>query len=40
MDRLKQNLEALDEAIFALEDRIGLTSRNQRETFKKTDRSS
>lgn len=35
MDRLKQNLEALDEAIFALEDRIGLTHISQRESSKK-----
>jgi hypothetical protein len=35
MDRLKQNLEALDEAIFALEDRIGFTHLNQREASKK-----
>jgi hypothetical protein len=35
MERLKQNLEALDEAIFLLEDRIGLGFAAQRETAKK-----
>lgn len=35
MDRLKQNLEALDEALFTLEDRIGFSHLNQRESVKK-----
>ena len=35
MDRLKQNLEALDEAIFSLEDRFALTHATQREAAKK-----
>jgi hypothetical protein len=35
MERLKQNLEALDEAIFMLEDRIGLSHTAQREVLKK-----
>jgi hypothetical protein len=35
MERLKQTLEALDEAIFTLEDRIGLNISTQRETGKK-----
>jgi hypothetical protein len=35
MERLKQNLEALDEAIFVLEDRIGLNHSAQRDAEKK-----
>jgi hypothetical protein len=35
MQRLKQKLEELDEAIFALEDKIGLESTSRRETAKK-----
>ena len=35
MERLKQNLEALDEAIFVLEDRVGLSHNVQREAGKK-----
>ncbi|HEU0118417.1 MAG TPA: hypothetical protein VFR09_07260 [Alphaproteobacteria bacterium] len=35
MQRLKQKLEELDEAIFALEDKIGLDTSSRRETSKK-----
>ena len=35
MDRLKQALEELDEAIFALEDRLTVEASNQRETSKR-----
>lgn len=35
MERLKQNLEALDEAIFALEDRVGLSHLTRQEVVKK-----
>ena len=35
MERLKQALEALDEAIFALEDKIGHDGANRRETIKR-----
>jgi hypothetical protein len=35
MERLKQALEDLDEAIFALEDRLSADSVNRRETLKR-----
>ena len=35
MQRLKQKLEELDEAIFALEDKIGLENNTRREASKK-----
>jgi hypothetical protein len=35
MERLKQSLEMLDEAIFSLEDKIGITAGSQREITKK-----
>ncbi len=35
MERLKQKLEDLDEAIFALEDKIGLDTSARREAAKK-----
>jgi len=35
MERLKQALEDLDEAIFALEDKIALDAANRRETVKR-----
>lgn len=35
MERLKQALEDLDEAIFALEDRVALDATQQRETAKR-----
>jgi len=35
MERLKQALEDLDEAIFALEDRVGLDATSRRETQKR-----
>ncbi|MDP9127337.1 MAG: hypothetical protein M3N08_03620 [Pseudomonadota bacterium] len=35
MDRLKNKLEALDEAIFALEDKVGLSHSSQQEATKK-----
>jgi len=35
MERLKQALEDLDEALFALEDKIAFDAANRRETLKK-----
>ena len=35
MERLKQALEDLDEAIFALEDKISFEAANRRETIKR-----
>lgn len=35
MERLKQALEDLDEAIFALEDKVGFDATNRRETLKR-----
>jgi len=35
MERLKQALEDLDEAIFALEDKVSLDAGNRRETIKR-----
>ena len=35
MERLKQKLEALDEAIFVLEDQVGLSHTAQQELVKK-----
>lgn len=35
MERLKQALEDLDEAIFALEDKIAFEAANRRETLKR-----
>jgi len=35
MERLKQALEALDDALFALEDKVELEASNRRETLKR-----
>jgi vacuolar-type H+-ATPase subunit F/Vma7 len=35
MQRLKQKLEELDEVLFALEDKVGLDSKNRTEASKK-----
>ena len=35
MERLKQALEELDEALFTLEDRVGWDATNRRETLKR-----
>ena len=35
MDRLRHALEELDEAIFALEDKVSLDAANRRETLKR-----